>query len=158
LSYCLKSVHKFASGFSEVVVVIPDTSDLPLTVERLVKVREPGPSAESVTNHGTGYTFQQVVKMNADKDTTSDFVCHSHSDGMLRRPVTPKDLMLPSWIGSEFGEDVVAEIVLKPIWLMTPFKDILHSAKNLGAHVESMREFSGIDPEFEYMRRHSQVV
>jgi len=142
LSYCLKSIHKFAKGFSEVVVIIPEGSDLPLTAERLIKISEPGNSATSVTNHGTGYTYQQIVKMNADKYTACDYVVHLDSDCILTRPVTPDDLMVDG----------------KPLWLMTPFKDILSTDKNLGAHVESMRHFSGIDPEFEYMRRHSQMI
>ncbi len=142
LAYCLKSIHKFASGFSEVVVIIPDDCDLRLTAERLIKIHEPGPSASSPNNHGTGYTYQQVVKMNADKYTTSDFVCHLDSDCIFVKPVTPNDLMVEG----------------KPLWMMTPFMDILPTDKNLNAHVESMKKFSGIDPEFEFMRRHSQVI
>lgn len=150
LSYCLKSIHKFASGFSEVVVIIPDDSDLPLTAERLVKVKEPGPLATSIYDHGAGYAFQQVVKMNADKYTTSDFVLHIDSDTIFTRTVSPSDFMMNEISG------VLSE--LKPMWLMTPFKDILPTDKNLGAHVEAMRRFSGIDPEFEYMRRMGQVI
>lgn len=144
LSYCLKSIHKFATGFEEIVVVIPDDSDLQLTQERVVKIPEPGPSATSIYDHGFGYAYQQVVKMNADKyiRTCSDYICHFDSDCIFTRPVTPQDLMVDG----------------KPLWLMTPFKEILHTDKNLGAHVESMRNFSGMDPEFEYMRRHSQVI
>ncbi len=142
LSYCLKSIHKFATGFSEIVVIIPDDSDLRLTQERVVKVHEPGPSAQSPGNHGTGYVFQQVVKMNADKYTTSDFVCHMDSDCVFTRPVTPDDLMVDG----------------KPLWLMTPFVEIMPHDKNLPAHFESIKAFSGIAPEFEMMRRHSQVI
>ncbi len=142
LAYCLKSIHKFATGFEEVVVIIPEGSNLPLTAERLVKIHEPGPSATSAGNHGTGYTYQQVVKMNADKYTTSDFVCHLDSDCIFTKPVTPDDLMVDG----------------KPLWLMTPFVEILPHDKNLPAHFESIKAFSGIEPEFEYMRRHSQVI
>lgn len=147
LSYCLKSIHKFASGFEEVVVVIPDDSDLPLTCERLVKVHEPGESAESPAHHGTGYYFQQVVKMNADKYCTSDYVCHMDSDCIFTEPVRPNDL----FVNEGYGD-------MKPLWLMTPFAEILPTDKNLAAHVQSMKNFSGVDPEFEMMRRHSQVI
>ncbi len=142
LAYCLKSIHKFASGFSEIVVAIPDDSDLPLTRERIVKIHEAGPSAKSIYDHGAGYAFQQVVKMNADKYCLSDYVCHIDSDVVFVKPVTPHDLMVDG----------------KPLWLMTPFVEILPTDKNLGAHLESMRGFSGITPEFEFMRRHSQVI
>jgi hypothetical protein len=146
LNYCLKSIHRFATGFDEIVVVIPEGSDLSLTRERVVKVQEPGPSASSFVEHGAGYAFQQVVKMNADKYCTSDFVMHMDSDTIFTKSVTPLDS-----IGMVLG-------TLKPVWLMTPFKDILPTDKNLAAHVESMRAFSGIDPEFEYMRRAGQVI
>ncbi len=149
LQYCLKSIHKFATGFEEVVVIIPDDCDLPLTAERLIKIHEPGPSAASPNNHGTGYAFQQVVKMNADKYCTSDFILHIDSDTIFTRPVYAFDSIAgPSpFITND-----------KPMWLMTPFKDILPTDNNLHAHVESMRRFSGIDPEWEYMRRMGQVI
>jgi hypothetical protein len=139
LSYCLKSVHKFATGFQETVVLIPDNSDLPLTQERLVKVHEPPSNGQM---HGTGYVTQQYLKMNADKHCNSDYVCHMDSDCVFTRPVTPDDLMVDG----------------KPLWLMTPFVDILPTDKNLPAHFESIKAFSGISPEFEMMRRHSQVI
>lgn len=147
LSYCLKSIHKFAVGFSEIVVIIPDDSDLQLTAERLVKIHEPGPPATSIYDHGSGYAFQQVVKMNADKYCTSDFILHIDSDTIFTRMVRPIDLMYHT---SEFG--------WMPVWMMTPFMDILPTDKNLAAHVEAMRAFSGIDPEFEYMRRMGQMI
>ena len=149
LSYCLKSIHKFASGFSEIVVVIPDDSDLHLTCERLVKIHEPGPLATSVYDHGSGYSFQQVVKMNADKYTTADFILHIDSDTIFTRPVYAFDSI-------EGPSPFITND--KPLWLMTPFKDILPTDKNLAAHVEAMRRFSGIDPEWEYMRRMGQVI
>ncbi len=142
LSYCLKSIQKFASGFSEVVVAIPDDSNLPLTQERLVKIKEPGALATSAHQHGLGYCWQQIVKMNADKYTSSDYVVHLDSDCIFTKPVTPKDLMVDD----------------KPLWLMTPFAEILPTDKNLEAHFESIKAFSGIPPEFEYMRRHSQMI
>ncbi len=123
-------------------MIIPDDCDLPLTAERLIKIPEPGPSAESVTNHGTGYTYQQIVKMNADKYTTSDYVVHLDSDCIFTKPVTPQDLMVDE----------------KPLWLMTPFAEILPTDKNLEAHFESIKAFSGIAPTMEYMRRHSQMI
>jgi hypothetical protein len=116
-----------------------------------VKVKEPGESAMSPGNHGAGYAFQQVVKMNADKHCTSDFILHMDSDTIFTQPVTPESFMLPK-------QPVANQWELQPMWLMTPFKDILPTDKNLVAHVEAIRNFSGIDPEFEYMRRMGQVI
>ncbi len=90
--------------------------------------------------------------MNADKYTTSDYVCHLDSDCIFTRPVTPYDLMI-------FEEDIsISDNPSKPLWLMTPFVEILPTDKNLVAHVECMKNFSGVNPEFEFMRRHSQVI
>ncbi len=157
LSYCLKSIHKFASGFEEVVVIIPDDSDLPLTCERLIKIHEPGPPATSIYDHGSGYAYQQVVKMNADKYCKSDFILHIDSDTIFTKPVRPRDLMFAEWLDPSTDGESEGDH-LYPLWLMTPFKDILPTDKNLAAHVEAMRSFSGIDPEFEYMRRMGQVI
>jgi Family of unknown function (DUF6492) len=140
LSYCLKSIHRYAKGFSEVVVLIPDDSDLPLTQERLVKVHDPVSNGK--TMHGQGYVRQQLYKVRADKYCNSDMVCMMDSDCVFTRPVTPDDLMVDG----------------KPLWLMTPFSDILPTDKNLYAHQESIKAFSGIEPQYEYMRRHSQVI
>ena len=153
LAYCLRSIHKFATGFEEIVVVIPEGSDLQLTQERIVKVQEPGASATSFVDHGKGYTFQQVVKMNADKYCTSDFILHMDSDSIFTKRIRSEYLMVPTGpIDNPIASD------FKPIWLMTPFMDILPTDKNLVAHVESMTAFSGISPEFEYMRRIGQVI
>lgn len=154
LAYCLRSIHKFASGFEEIVVLIPDDCDLPLTQERLVKVHEP--ASNENTMHGTGYVMQQVYKMNADKYCKSDMICFMDSDCVFTKPVTPDDLMVGKSLGQMNGE--VLHYNQKPLWLMTPFADILSSDKNLPAHFESIKAFSGIPPEFEYMRRHSQII
>ncbi len=122
--------------------MIPDDCDLHLTQERVVKIKEPGPSAKSVHEHNSGYSFQQVVKMNADKYIKSDFCCHFDSDCLWTKPVTPDDLFVDG----------------KPLWLMTPMVEVTAGDKNTHAHAIAMREFSGVDSEFEFMRRHSQCV
>lgn len=139
LAYCLKSIHRFSSQFSEIVVVIPEGSDLPLTQEKVVKIPEPD-SGNGM--HGSGYVTQQLAKISADKYCSGDQICFVDSDVIFTRPVTPDDLMVDG----------------KPLWLMTPMAEVTAGDKNAHAHATSMREFSGIDPEFEYMRRHSQVI
>lgn len=139
LSFCLKSIHRFAVGFNEIVVVIPSDSDLPLTQEKLIKIVEP---ASEHSMHGAGYDYQQVVKMNADKYCKSDFICHMDSDSVFTKTVTPQDLMVDE----------------KPIWLMTPMAEVVSGDKNSTAHAESMERFSGTRSEFEFMRRIGQVI
>jgi hypothetical protein len=140
LSYCLRSIHRFASGFSEIVVLIPEGSNLPLTKERLVKVQDYGHGGNGY--YDQGYIGQQIFKMNADKYCQSDFVCHMDSDSIFVKPVTPNDLMVNG----------------KPLWLMTPMEEVIAKDKNAHAHATSIRNFSGIDSEFEYMRRIGQIV
>jgi hypothetical protein len=140
LSYCLKSIHKFASGFAEIVVVIPDNTDLPLTQERVVKV--PEPSSGPPTMHGIGYVYQQVVKMNADKYCQSDFILHIDSDTVFNQPVTPQTFFIDG----------------NPMWLITPMMDVIAGDKNAHAHATAIRQFSGVDPEFDFMRRMGQVI
>lgn len=132
LSHCLKSIHKFCSGFEEVVVAIPEGTHLPLTKERLIKVPDLQP----------GYTYQQVIKMNADKYCDADFICHMDSDSIFIKPVTPNDLMVDG----------------KPLWLITPMAEVMAGDKNAHAHATSIKEFSGIDSEFEFMRRIGAVI
>lgn len=148
LAYCLKSIHKFASGFEEIVVVIPEGSNLPLTQERVIKVAEPDNGV--ATMHGSGYVFQQCVKMNADKYCKSDFILHIDSDTVFNQQVLAFDVF---GIGkSPFLENG------KPLWLITPMMDVIAGDKNAHAHAKAMLEFSGQEAEFDFMRRMGQVI
>lgn len=139
LAHCLKSINKFCTSFEEIVVLIPEGSDLPLTQERVVKVKEP-PSNDSM--HGSGYTYQQVCKLNADKYVKSDIVVHVDSDVLFTRPVTPDDFLVNG----------------KPLWLKTPMVEVVAGDKNSHAHATAMREFSGEESEWEFMRRAPEVI
>jgi len=87
LAYCLKSCQKFAKGFNQIHVVVPE-SELHLfshlTVERV---------------HGwtpctsDGYLDQQATKLYADTISDADFICHIDADTIWSRDVTPLDLM-----------------------------------------------------------------
>jgi hypothetical protein len=142
LAYALRSIHKFCSGFSEIVVLIPDDSNLHLTQEKVVKVKEPGPHATSAYEHGVGYVAQQLFKVKADKYTDADQICHVDSDVIFTRPVTPNDLMVDG----------------KPLWLMTPMAETIAGDKNCVAHATAMERFFGEVAEFDFMRRHSQII
>lgn len=132
LVHCLRSIHKFASDFHEVVIVIPEGEGLSLTAERVIKIKE----------YGDGYTFQQIVKMDADKYCDSDLILHMDSDCIFTEPVTPQSFLFKS----------------KPVWLMTPMKDVLSGDVNTHAWNRCMTQFLGVQPEFEYMRRSGQVI
>jgi hypothetical protein len=129
LTYCLRSIQKFATGFQEIVIVIPDTDNLDhLTAERVVKVKE----------SGTPYLFQQVVKMYADTYTDADFISFVDSDCIFVEPVTPETFMTDGKVN----------------WLYTPWEHIPEDVK----WREVMQKCLGEDPPAEMMRRHPQMI
>lgn len=82
------------------------------------------------------YLFQQLVKLNADKHTDADFILVTDSDTLFSEPVTPESFMRDG----------------KPIWYMTPFKE-LEGSDCHKAWFPVLAEFFGEEPEFEMMRR-----
>jgi len=77
LGYCLRSIHKFATGFGEIIVAIPDTSSLDhLTAERVVRVQE----------RGNGYYWQMLVKLDAPRFSSADAILFLDSDCIFTKP------------------------------------------------------------------------
>lgn len=123
LAYCLRSIEKFATGFSEVVVEIPIGSRLPLTKERVVYSKE----------YGNGYLLQQARKMYADKHVpTADHILFIDSDAVFNQPVTPESFMTDGKVN----------------WLMTPRAQLEKAVPWFPV----MQAFLGRRPEFEFMR------
>ena len=131
LDYCLRSVHKFCTGFQEIVVCIPEGADLPLTAERVVKVPDPP---------GDGYLWQQACKLNADLYTGAENVLYVDSDCVFTEPVTPETFMTEG----------------KPNWLHTPFSVV--GADSVKAWFQVMTDCIGHPPDQEFMRRHPQMI
>jgi hypothetical protein len=131
LSYCLRSIQKFASGFKEIVIVIPDTDDLShLTAERVVKVKE----------YGEPYMFQQSVKMHADLYSDADAFVYMDSDCVFTEPVTPESFLTDG----------------RPDWLYTPWEKVGEDAQR--AWGEVMTKCIGKPPPAEFMRRSAQLI
>lgn len=129
LSYCLRSLAKFAHGFDAIILVVPPGHGLNLTRETVIEIPEQQP----------GYLFQQVCKLNADMHTTADFILHLDSDCVLREPVTPESFMTDG----------------KARWLMTPWADCFE-AKKVWFHV--MAKCCQEAPEHEFMRRNCMMI
>lgn len=128
---CLHSIQKYATGFRDVVIVVPDTDSLDhLTVEKVIKV----------TELGHPYMFQQVVKMFADTYTNADFISFVDSDCVFTSPVTPETFMTNG----------------KPNWLHTPWDKTGEDARSAWGDV--MLKCIGEFPPSEFMRRHPQLV
>lgn len=129
LSYCLRSIQKFAMGFSEVIVAIPHGQTLHLTAETVIHVHDGQP----------GYLCQQADKLNADHHTQADYILHIDSDTYFTAPVTP----------DFFFKDG------KPIWVITPFDKAEDDEKRAWLHVmvKCLREMPG----HEYMRKNVMI-
>jgi Family of unknown function (DUF6492) len=131
LAYCLRSIQKFATGFSEIVIVIPDTDSLDhLTVEKVFKEKETM----------DGYMMQQASKMSADTYTEADFICFVDSDCCFVEPVTPETFMTAGRVN----------------WLYTPWSKIAEETRVVWQEV--MKRCIGEEPPAEFMRRHPQVI
>ena len=130
LAYCLRSIQKFATGFSEIVIACPE-SDAPLlshlTEERVIPVHNGPPF----------YLQQQVDKLKADLHTRADYIVHVDSDMIFTRPVSPADYMRDG----------------NPIWVVTPFMD-----KEMRAWMHVMVKCFHKMPPYEFMRKCSIIA
>lgn len=131
LIYCLRSIARFARGFESVVVV----SD----------AGEPKPPIGTMEQHftvevrGSGYLWQQAIKLNADAFCSSDLILYTDADTIFTRPICPEDLI-------EDG---------KPVWLYTPYSEVHDDAR---VRQPMISTFVGQSVEYEFMRRHPFIV
>lgn len=128
LSYCLKSIHKYCTGFSEIIVAVPDTELAQfkhLTAETVIGVHDGKP----------GYLKQQVDKLAADQHTQADFILHLDSDMCITEPLTPEFFIKDG----------------KPIWIVTPWDAMGPTEKRAWFHV--MSKCLQESPPYEFMRK-----
>jgi hypothetical protein len=115
LTYALRSIQKFATGFNKVVVVVPDVDDnlfKPLVEQFgivLHSVHEP--KGQEFNNH------QQII-CHAELYCDADFILHMDSDCLWSAPVTPDDYLFPGKTG---GIPVKSR---KPILLHRPYSTV----------------------------------
>jgi Family of unknown function (DUF6492) len=128
LSYCLRSLAKFAHGFTETVVLIaeldkPHFEGFDFHGARVVWVDEP--------DDGRGYIRQQVFKLHADEYTEAQCIFYVDSDCFLFQEMTP-DMFIPNG---------------KPIALIRHWED----AGSANAWKPVMQKFLAFEPCFESM-------
>lgn len=138
LEYCLRSIRKFASGFREVVVVVPKVQVLSekswLRASPQVKV------LEAVEYGHDGYLSQQVFKLYADTFTDdTDYILHIDSDTIFTSPVTPETYFTNGKID----------------WMMTPYALIETPWQPI---TEKFLTLLRHPIEFEFMRRAPQMI
>jgi hypothetical protein len=125
LAYALRSLQKFATGFNDIIVLLPKSSPLNLTAEKVVYLDAP-----------EGYLQQQVAKLNADRHTQADYIVHWDSDMIATAPFTP-DIFFHNG---------------RPVWTMTPWGDMPGQVeKKAWYHV--MAKCLQECPPYEFMRK-----
>jgi uncharacterized protein DUF6492 len=90
LGYCIASIHRFCAGFG-LVVVLPRSS---LTWLKRFNIDFGNARVEVCQDYRDDYLGQQVTKLNADKYTDAEFICHVDSDCIFTEPCKPEDLMV----------------------------------------------------------------
>jgi hypothetical protein len=133
LNYCLKSIHKFSTGFRNIIVCIPhDQVKLlsHLTAEKVV----------TCPLYVDDYIGQQITKLKAYEYTDAEYIMYIDSDCIFTAPFSPED-----YIRDE-----------RPIIVKENYER-LKDNKDAYARKAKMREHMGFDVEFEYMRRHPFV-
>jgi hypothetical protein len=90
LELCLASVARFCSGFRELIVVVPRSSEawLRRRLGRLERAR-----LELCPHYPDDYLGQQVTKLHADAYTDAELVCHVDADCIFCAPIRPEDLL-----------------------------------------------------------------
>lgn len=152
LGYCLRSIEKFASGFRQVILIIPKQAEGEI---QACPDRIPLKWVE-VEETGEGYLFQQAVKINAHEYTDADYILHIDSDTMLTKPVTPQTFFRE--VFKRGLGDVTQGIIGKPItekrpvWLMTPYEQTETPWQPF------TEKFIGEPVQFEFMRRFPMLI
>jgi hypothetical protein len=131
LSYCLRSIKQFTSGFHDTIIVVPADGELPelLDSELVYALKSPA-------ENSCDYLWQQNCKLYADTFTDADWILHTDSDTIFTRPVTPETYLKNG----------------KFVWMMTPMGEA--HPNEASAWRKVMHKFMGKKPEFEFMRRH----
>lgn len=139
LAYCLKSIAKFVTGVSEIVIAVQDEdapaiAALGLSRERIVVV----PRYTS-----DGYLDQEIHKLVAYRYTDAHQILYFDSDCLAIRPLSPDALLIDG----------------KPRCLMTPYTKLVNSD---GSQATPWRDITskaiGQPVAWEWMRQHPMLV
>jgi hypothetical protein len=130
LHYCLKSIEKFVTGYSEIVIAIPEW-DMALFEEAMHGV-DINVIVVPVNEYGDGYLYQQFAKMIAYDLCTQDYIIFVDSDCVFTGPV-----------------DISPSENYKPEILMTDYADVGDAI----CWKEPTERWIGCAVNYEYMRR-----
>lgn len=128
LDYCLRSIDKFASGFSELVIMADEDCRGSHVLDDRAVHYCPVPA--------NGYLYQQVCKMNADRLLKSELILFVDSDCVFTTAFSP----------SSFIKDG-KPVLLKERWDRFAADHPVHCWKAITERHTSLKA------DFEYMRR-----
>lgn len=140
LKYCLRSISKFASGFTSRLIV--PNRDFAEAVE-LVRQHNPATAVASGDEwSGKGMLWHMYVIMYSDEwCPTADVVLHVDSDCVFTEPVTPEDYMVNG----------------KPLMLYESFASLGPKHSEVLKWQQCTRNNLPWEPLYETMRRHPEV-
>jgi hypothetical protein len=145
LRYCLLSCKKFASGFRQVKVLVPEEDLAAITpiLTELSQIEGIGVRVQCYDDWpGKGFLRHEHVIMCSDEFTDADFVCHIDSDCMFTKLVTPEDYFVDG----------------KPVLVHASFHWLINFQQaNLGMWQVAVEKAVGWVPTQETMRRHPAV-
>lgn len=131
LKYCLRAIDKYARGFRQVILVVPEDKLAGLEFDALLNVPL---KTVPIREAGDGYLFQQTVKARAHHVSDADYILHIDSDTFLTDHITPDTFIY-------YG---------LPIWFITPYDTMGANPAPWQGITES---FMGSPVRFEFMRR-----
>lgn len=143
LRYCLKSIEKYATGFHEVSVWVPndDVGEM-----QILEQGYKGVVPLRVTGYedwpGKGFLKHEELVIHADECCRdADFILHMDSDCIFIEPVTPEDYFVNG----------------KPVLMHARYEWLGRIEPTILCWQEACRRALGWTPEHEFMRRHPAV-
>lgn len=136
LSYMLRSAHKFARGWDNIVIVVPESDraafqGMNLTQEKVYFIEEPAGVS--------GYMAQQITKLNADCFTEAEYIAYVDSDCLFYKPFNIQEELIKDG---------------KPLMMKTPYAELPPDLPWRACTEKAI----GCEAPYETMRRQPIVV
>ena len=140
LRFALFSCKRFATGFRQVKVLVPE-EDLSAITPLLTELSQIGGISIKVQCYddwpGKGFLRHEHVIMCSDEFTDADFIYHMDSDCMFVEPTTPDDYIVDG----------------KPVLLQASYDWLITQQANLGMWKDGVEKALGGISTREFMRR-----
>jgi hypothetical protein len=91
LVFSLRSIERYCRGFRRVIVIVPGSS---VPWLRRHPPLPPFVQLRTCTDFSDDYLGQQVTKLNVDRESDAEFICHVDADCVFTREACPADLII----------------------------------------------------------------